>query len=221
MVNNIVELKRKLATPEQLQKSPIKNKEKARVIPWDELYKNKKVFPLVEREMHLRFMEIAGAGYHVDHKNGMPIKTAMDVLNSQNPKGIIMSGPVGTGKTALFRILMELFLFTPSRFIIANQRVIIRNFQANGEQVIDYYSEFPGLCIDDFGFRDEEIKRYGNACNVIEEIIYERHRKGKFTHITTNLTKDQIFERFGERLNSRIKASSVLINLNGKNYRNG
>ena len=76
------------------------------------------------------------------------------------------------------------------------------------------------LIIDDLG--TEPVLR-----NVTKEyllaVIQERMLKHKATLISTNLSPEQIFDRYGERLFSRIthKGKSLLINIEGNDLRQG
>ena len=65
-----------------------------------------------------------------------------------------------------------------------------------------------GACFDDLGTETKR-KNFGNESNVMEEIILGRYDRkynlGAKTHLTTNLSADQIAEAYGERVRSRLR----------------
>ena len=135
-------------------------------------------------------------------------------------KGVLLSGPVGCGKTSLMN-LFRFYLEDNSRHIIKSCRDISYEFIRDGFSVIHKYSraafvhEVPKIyCFDDLGI-ENNLKYYGNDCNVMAEIMLSRydlfisHRM--FTHITTNLNSSEIGEMYGERVRSRMREQFNLI----------
>lgn len=60
---------------------------------------------------------------------------------------------------------------------------------------------------DDLGEEETTIQSYGNKFSVMAHILSERHkgsRNGVLTHVTTNLSKQQISKHYGGRIESRI-----------------
>lgn len=65
------------------------------------------------------------------------------------------------------------------------------------------------LIIDDLGTEAEKYVSYGNFCDVMRDLVipmrYNAFKAlGARTHFTSNLTKDQIKERYGDRCFSRL-----------------
>lgn len=132
-------------------------------------------------------------------------------------KGLLLSGPIGCGKTTLLKILSH-NPFNPFKVISA--RSIADEFADHGHTVIKHYSilhpvnrrewfnhSHIGLCIDDLG--TENIKKnYGNEANVLAEVILNRYDNrdgiGK-THLTTNLSAEDIISNYGKRATSRMR----------------
>ena len=136
-------------------------------------------------------------------------------------KGILLSGPVGCGKTSLMSLLKS-FSSANKHHIIKPCRDIAFEFHKNGFDVIQRYagnSFIPGkpinfVCFDDLG-TEPDLKYYGQDCNVMAEIILSRYerftRSRKLTHFTTNLSADEIEERYGPRVRSRLREMCNLI----------
>ena len=128
-------------------------------------------------------------------------------------KGILLSGPVGCGKTSLMKLLH--FLVPHQRkYAVMPCRNIIFAFNHLGYKTIEDYGESGFFCFDDMGV--EPIGRhYGKDCNVIGEILlsrYELFLQTKLrTHATTNLNADELEERYGNRVRSRMRELFNLI----------
>jgi DNA replication protein DnaC len=129
-------------------------------------------------------------------------------------KGILLTGPVGCGKTSLMNIMKYL---TPSehKFFVKPCRDISFEFIQDGYEVIHkyskgklYQSEPKTICFDDLGI-ENNLKYYGNECNVMAEIILSRYdiftTKKIQTHITTNLSASEIETYYGNRVRSRMR----------------
>ncbi len=128
-------------------------------------------------------------------------------------KGILLSGPVGCGKTSLMKLLRYI---VPHRrpYEVIPARNIAFGFNHIGYKIIEDYGDGHFYCFDDLGI--EPLGRYfGKDCNVMGEIILSRHelfQKTKIpTHATTNLNAEELEERYGNRVRSRMRQMFNLI----------
>ncbi|MFN8254204.1 MAG: hypothetical protein U0W24_00855 [Bacteroidales bacterium] len=146
-----------------------------------------------------------------------------DKYNISLSKGILLSGPVGCGKTSLMNIL-KLFQKPGERFIFKSCRDISFEFIQEGYSVIYKYSkqsfknETPRTyCFDDLG-TENNLKYFGNECNVMSEILLSRYDLFIFqhmlTHLTTNLNSSEIEDFYGLRVRSRLREQFNLIAFN-------
>ena len=135
-------------------------------------------------------------------------------------KGILLSGPVGCGKTSLMN-LMKYLTPTEHKFFVKPCRDISFEFIQDGYQIIHKYSkgklyesEPKTICFDDLG-TENNLKYYGNECNVMAEILLSRYDiftvKKIQTHITTNLSASEIETYYGNRVRSRMREMFNLI----------
>ncbi len=135
-------------------------------------------------------------------------------------KGILLSGPVGCGKTSLIN-LMKYLASTEHKFSVKPCRDISFEFIQDGYEVIHkyskgklYQSETRTYCFDDLG-TENNLKYYGNECNVMAEILLSRYdlfiSKKLQTHITTNLSATEIEKHYGNRVRSRLREMVNLI----------
>lgn len=128
-------------------------------------------------------------------------------------KGVLLIGNVGSGKTMIMEQISKNLTgvnayrcveCTPfadewklkdSSIVVGTKTALIQNGALN-----NYY-------FDDLG-DEEPISNYGPIVEVMEKVITYRnrlwHKVGTKTHISTNLSIDQIEERYGERVKSRL-----------------
>ena len=135
-------------------------------------------------------------------------------------KGILLSGPIGCGKTSIMNI-MKYLTPTEHKFFLKPCRDISFEFIQDGYQIIHKYSkgklyeyEPKTICFDDLG-TESNLKYYGNECNVMAEILLSRYdvyiAKRIQTHITTNLSASEIETQYGNRVRSRMRELFNLI----------
>jgi DNA replication protein DnaC len=135
-------------------------------------------------------------------------------------KGILLTGPIGCGKTSLMN-LMKYLTTTEYKFYVKPCRDISFEFIQDGYQIIHkysigklYQSEPRTYCFDDLG-TENNLKYFGNECNVMAEILLSRYdlfiSKKLKTHITTNLSATEIETHYGNRVRSRLREMVNLI----------
>ena len=137
-------------------------------------------------------------------------------MNIDLKKGIMLSGPIGCGKTTLFQLMRKLPKGRKN-FMMASTRQIVSEFMQSGYEILEKYSRGSlyndyrtpkNYCFDDLG-SESASKYFGNDCNVMAEILLTRYdifkEKGIITHLTTNLTAGEIETIYGNRLRSRMR----------------
>ena len=134
-------------------------------------------------------------------------------LNIDVNKGILLSGPVGCGKTSLMKLLRCLVPHQKNYKIIPSRNIVF-GFNHLGYKTIEDYGNTHYYCFDDLGVEPFG-RHYGKDCNVMGEILLSRydlfleyHVK---THATTNLNAQELEERYGKRVRSRMRELFNLI----------
>lgn len=128
-------------------------------------------------------------------------------------KGILLTGPVGCGKTSLVRLLKHIVPHQKSYEVIPSRNIVF-GFNNICYTVIEQYGDHLFYCFDDLGV--EPIGRhFGKDCNVMGEILLFRYdlflKHQVKTHATTNLNADELEERYGNRVRSRMRQLFNLI----------
>lgn len=139
-------------------------------------------------------------------------------------KGILLSGPVGCGKSTILALL-DYFFPPEKQYRIKACREISFELEKDGYSVIARYSKgamrnlggqiVPQIwCFDDLGI-DRPVKYFGTECNVMAEILLSRYDQfvsgGVLTHTTTNLSATELEERYGNRVRSRMREMFNLV----------
>ncbi len=128
-------------------------------------------------------------------------------------KGLLISGPVGCGKTSIMKLLPHIVPFERKYEMIPTRNVIF-SFNHIGYKAVEDYGNSGFYCFDDLGIEPQG-RFFGQDCNVLGEVLlsrYEIYLKHKVkTHGTTNLNADEIEERYGSRVRSRMRSMFNLI----------
>lgn len=139
-------------------------------------------------------------------------------------KGLCVFGGVGVGKTTIMRMFSR---NQNQSYIMKMCRAIEDDFSQDGDKTLTQYSvvlnattntdpfghQTLGICFDDLG-TEPLSKFYGKDTNVMAEIIlnrYDRDLPYNLTHITTNLSINEITSRYGTRATDRMSQMFNLI----------
>lgn len=187
-------------------------------------------YPLALHSLEVKGKELYGAGFKIYETDKIIFYRLISYFLRDEPvasklsmnldKGILITGPVGCGKTTLLN-LMRFLEPSKSRFIIKSCRDVSFEFIKDGYEIIHKYSNrsfhnFAPMiyCFDDLG-AENNLKYYGNECNIMAEVLLSRYdlfvSRKLVTHLTTNLSASEIENVYGNRVRSRMREMFNLI----------
>lgn len=175
--------------------------------------------------------DLLEAGIDLVPRNLAAILAKLNTGDIRDGKGLFLCGSTGTGKTVRMRWAAEAF---DIRFITARKLcAFLMDAKSEGERDealnaipprwSDYPMHYGDLIVDDLGAEPDGQVIYGTQVSVMVDAIlrrYELFPRWK-THFTSNLTEQQIRERYGERVWSRLNEMVVFVTLAGKDWRMG
>ena len=163
---------------------------------------------------------------------------SFEVGNFSLKKGLLILGNVGSGKTMFLKIL-ENSKINPYVYITEDK--VKLDYQLGGVKKISQYgynsyeidlskeqkvrdvNKPIVYCFDEFGDGEKIIDHFGTKIDVMRKIIMDRYDEffdnGLRTIISTNLTMEQIKERYGSRIEDRFNELFNRIIFKGKSRR--
>lgn len=147
-------------------------------------------------------------------------------------KGLLLRGNVGSGKSILFRTLRTLLAHDEYRQFFRKMTFttcesVAKQYKLGGDAFIEKYGNkavkfeygkpvLSNVCFDDLG-TEEAKNHYGNYQEVMKDVITERYDHfvdyGLITCATTNLTMDEIQQRYDQRVRSRLEQMCNVVSI--------
>ena len=138
-----------------------------------------------------------------------------DELGYDPGKGLMLRGVCGLGKTFLFDLIKDNPVLPVK---IVSMLEIADDVRLNG-----YYEPKSAgiLYLDDLG-SERETMHYGNRINWFKdffELFYLRHNQFNRLVVSTNLSFDELEQKYGYRFRSRAKEAFNVVNVTGEDLR--
>ena len=180
-----------------------------------------------------RLNALSNNEFIIDDDNRYAIEKIVLYMN-QNPKfkgsldkGLMIRGPVGAGKTLLFKGMQSVYSFLGNNILsIIDTYDVAARYLKTGPDI--FYDEkyrcniilclTDNLIFDDIGV-EPVVKYMGSEANVMAEIIYRRYKSRLITHFSSNLDSKILKEIYGERIVSRLKEMCNNLILKGNDRR--
>lgn len=150
-------------------------------------------------------------------------------LTGTSPRGLLFCGTPGNGKTTLVLALQNAVAWLRSRGMLPPElmrydldtvrMVEARHVAATYKAEKSRYHRIGVLAIDDVGTEAVEVVDYGNVIEPITELIEARYARGLFTIVTTNLTGQELRQRYGVRVVDRMNEMMHVVVFKNNSYR--
>ena len=135
-----------------------------------------------------------------------------DWLSDNKRRGLLLYGNCGQGKTLLSRFVLPAILLKYCGKVVNYYDMTQVNHKI--DEVLSKHI----LSIDDVGTESLSVQ-YGNKRNAFDEIMDSVEKKGKLIIVTTNLTSEELSEKYGERVMDRIISTTRRILFTGESLR--
>lgn len=135
-----------------------------------------------------------------------------DWLVNNNGRGLFLYGDCGRGKSMLARYVIPAILLKYSRKVVSVYDVQTMNNKL--DQVLSKHI----ISLDDIG-TEEVANSFGNKRLAFAEIMDATEKYSKLIIVSTNLTADQITQRYGQRIIERIIATTTRVHFSGHSLR--
>lgn len=151
------------------------------------------------------------------------------LIDTNGKPGLMLMGLCGNGKTTMMRSLARLIEYVTEATVGYSKRTVmpmcsakeIARICAADKDRKDFKDLFrvEMLGIDDLGEEPKEVMSYGMIYTPLIDLICERYNRQLSTIITTNLTKEQLSEKYGIRVYDRFKEMLSIITFTNPSYR--
>lgn len=141
---------------------------------------------------------------------------------------MVLYGTPGTGKTTYMRAVERAARMAHDK---DSQRTVIRWEKASGLGYIlkndpagwEAVKKCKLLLLDDAGFSGEceVVNNYGVNARPVNEVLEYRYDMQLNTVMTTNLTREQLRDNYGERIWSRLCEMAAFVKMTGRDWRQG
>lgn len=149
------------------------------------------------------------------------------VMDGTSRKGLFLRGDVGIGKTFGLQLLAARFGW---KFVTAREVEGFFRTQPNYTEWVEYcraadfFGRGKALVIDDLGTENEDFMQYGQRANPLAELLEKRydlsfHRDRVRTIVTSNLTDQQLKDRYGFRVFDRLREMFAVVTVKGESLR--
>lgn len=149
-------------------------------------------------------------------------------------KGLWLWGTIGTGKSTIIQILnmydklakgLSIGGYPMGGFMIESATTVANRFISKGSEALEQYTYNNGntrtIAFDELGREPFPAKHYGTELNVMQYIFQCRYefRHEVVTHVTTNLTLNQVQDIYGAYIADRINEMFNVIEVKGRSRR--
>lgn len=160
-----------------------------------------------------------GLQYVVNMKSGCDAewnehnyRPIVDWMTDNKGKGLLMFGGCGLGKSVIGMYILPLLIKDV-------HHKVVNIFSAQElNQKIDEILKLHIIYVDDIGTEDN-LNSYGNKRMPFAELCDAAEKKGKLLMLTTNLSIEELTQRYGDRVVDRLIATTKAVPFTGDSLR--
>lgn len=141
-----------------------------------------------------------------------PYEEVADWLSDNKGRGLLLYGNIGQGKTVLSRLAIPAILLKTLRKVVTVYNVDQMNAKLEEVKTKRIIS------LDDIG-TDSTLNNFGNKREAFAEIMDNAEKTGQIVIISTNLGKEGLIKRYGDRVFDRILATTKRVVFKGESLR--
>ena len=159
----------------------------------------------------LQYVVNMKSGYNAEwnEHNYRPI---VDWMTDNKGKGLLMFGGCGLGKSVIGMYILPILIKDV-------HKKVVNIFSAQElNKKIDEILKLHIIYIDDIGTEDN-LNSYGNKRMPFAELCDAAEKNGKLLIITTNLSIDELTQRYGDRVVDRLIATTKAVPFTGDSLR--
>lgn len=154
------------------------------------------------------------------------VKFAGMIKHGKVRKGLFLIGPCGVGKSTGMELVAAM-----TGTLLVSAKVLQQAYMdsptgTEWESIClarDYFGNPQPLIIDDIGSEDYPFMHFGSKVNVIGSALEYRYqalcRYGVWTAVTTNLSDEELRQRYGFRIDDRLNEMFYFSLVNGRSLR--
>lgn len=151
----------------------------------------------------------SGCNAEWNERNYRPI---VDWMTDNKGKGLLMFGGCGLGKSVIGMYILPLLIKDV-------HKKVVNIFSAQElNKNIDEILKLHIIYIDDIGTEDN-LNSYGNKRMPFAELCDAAEKNGKLLILTTNLSIDELTQRYGDRVVDRLIATTKAVPFTGDSLR--
>lgn len=144
-----------------------------------------------------------------DEANYRPV---VDWMTDNQGRGLLMIGNCGLGKSLIGKYILPYLIRDSCRKVVNIFNA--QELNSKPDEILSYHI----IYIDDIG--TENVSNiYGNKRIPFMELCDAVEQKGKLLICSTNLTLDELAEKYGERTIDRLRATTKVVPFVGKSLR--
>lgn len=150
----------------------------------------------------------------LDTNTESKVEKVVKWMYESRKRGLLLCGTLGNGKTTMLRALSRVL---GPRGMYMEAQGVYDYFKANQK-----LPEIPAGCVlllDDLGAEPQTYNDFGEIRYPLTEFLMNRYKINQPTILATNLTFDQIGERYGDRLQDRMREMFAQISYQEPSYR--